>query len=702
MTALPVDPRIPGRSPTLGWLALFWVLARPASASSQAALSVTAGFDTARWLAPDAALELRLSRPLESGEGRIAVFIGPTDLTALFTVTADRVTYRPGAVPLPPGETELVAYTVLPNGEWQEIGRVPLRVLTPSGFEKAQLAPKVALNNKGQVLEGHDPAENRPPRLEFQDFSLNLGLQSEHVRSGWTVRTQSNFLGVTNRQEALRFGQRADAAPRFDLSDYLVTVERGRALISAGNLSYGTHRHIISGFEGRGLSTVLRLGSVASLTLAGLSGSRLVGWSNPLGLSQPRHRLLGGTLGLDPFPRRPRLVRLEVSLFKGEVLPQTGFSQGAVIEAEDSRSAGVRLSLSDPSQRIQLEAGYARTRFANPFDPTLAQGATLVPVQPTTRGARYADLTYNILRSLPLTPSLPVNLAVTVRHERVDPLYRSVAAPQARADLEQNGLQVSAGVGALSAQLVHSRGQDNLAEIPTILTTLTRSTTVNLAFPLGSLFGPTPRSWLPMVTYGLAQIHQFGDSVPTLGGFTPTFVPDQASTNHTLGVAWQAGQWRVLYQLNRSSQDNRQPGRESSDLVNQTHNVGVGLSPLSALDITLDLGVERAENREFSQRNSTRRVGTLVTWRLTRTSALVGSVSHTRLADEPRTAEQSNTELRLEASQRITLFRAGSARPTAQLFLRYARLLGDRLVPPGSTDPRRNWSLNTGFALSGF
>jgi hypothetical protein len=664
---------------------------------------VTAGFDTAHWHAPDAPIELRMSRPLENGEGRIAVLAGRIDLSPLFTASGERLRYRAGAVPLPTGESELVAYSVVPNGAWQEVGRMPLRVLTPAGFEQAELVPRVALNSKGQALEGHQPATNRPPRSEFLDFSLNLGLQTIHVRNRWTVRTQSNFLGVTNREEALRFGERANAAPRFDLADYLVTVERGRALISAGNLTYGSHRHVIRGFEGRGLSAALRLGAAASVTLAGMSGSRLVGWSNPLGLSAVNHRLFGGTLGLEPFPHRPGLLRFEVSLFTGEVLPQAGFSQGAVIEAEHSRSAGVRMNLGDPSRRIALEAGYARTRFTNPADPTVARGATLVPVQPTIRGARYADLTVNLLRSLVAKPgSLPGSLALTLRHERVDPLYRSVAAPQTRADFEQNGLQVTATVGVLNAQVSHDRGRDNLEGIPTILTTLSRSTAVNLGLPLGSLFGPTPESWLPQLSYSLARIHQFGDSVPTLGGFTPTFVPDQVSTNHTVSLAWQTTRWRMSYQLNRSSQDNRQQGRERSDLTNLTNSLSVGLSPRPSLDLSLDAALEQAENREFSQQNSTWRLGTVVTWRFTPTSAVVASLSRTRTVDDPRTAEQSNTEFRFEVSQRLSLFRAGSARSEAQFFLRYARLVGDRTVPLGASDLRRSWSLNTGFTLSAF
>ena len=681
---------------------MLWVVTPPAFVAAQETLSVTTEFDASRWLAPGTPLELRLNRPLGAEDGRLAVFIGSTDFTALFTATPEPLSYRPRRVRLPSGENELVVYLVSRSDQWQEIGRVPLRVLTPSGFEKADVTPKIAVNSKGQVLEGHEPADNRPPRPEFQDFGLNLGLQTEHVRSGWIVRTQSNYLGVTNRLEALRFAQRAQAAPRFDLSDYLVTVERGggRATFTAGNFVYGSQRHIINAFDGRGLSARFRFGPLASLSLTGMSGSRLVGWSNPLGVGNANHRLLGGTLGLTPVRRRPELVQLEVSALDGATLPQAGFTQGAVIDAEKSRSWGVRLSASEPSQHLAVEAGFARTRFENPVDPLLARGATLTSLRPATRNAHYVDLSYNVLRSVPISPTLPLNLALTFRHERVDPLYRSVAAPQARADLLQNAVQLTTGLGQLNAQVIYSRGEDNLRKIPGILTTLSRSTTANLALPLGSLLGPKLLIWIPMVTYGLARIHQFGAGVPASGGFTPTQVPDQVSTNHLLGLQWQGPRWRAMYQLNRSFQDNRQPGRERADLLNQTHNVSLGLTPLRSLDLAVDGALERAGNKELAQHMTTWRVGPLVTWRFTPASAVIAGLSHTHTGDVPRTSELSNTDVRLELSQRLNFFRGPSGPSPAQLFVRYARLLGDRLVPPGTRDPRRNWSLNTGLTLS--
>lgn len=676
-------------------------LALPGAVAGQDAIAVRPGFDAERWLAPTAGLELELSRPLTAADGRLAVLVGTLDLSALVTVRGNRARYRPRGVHLPPGESDLVAYLVDGTGGWQEIGRFGIRVLTRGGFERARVTPSVTLHSKGQLLEGHAPTGNVPPRAEFQDFGLNLGLQSDHARDGWTIRSQANLLGVTNRQESLRFGQRGDQAPRFDLSDYLIEIQRGRAGLTVGHLTYGSHRHLIRGFEGRGLGLSLPLGRVASLTLAGLSGSKLVGWSNPLGVRDGAHRLLGGTFGLELVPRRPGAFQVEVSYLTGSVQPQAGFSQGAVIEPEESRGGGIRLAASDASQRLRLEAGFARTRFTNPHDPALAQGAALVPVRPVTRSARYLEAGYQVLRDVTITPAMPLTLALAARHERVEPLYRSVAAPESRADLHQNAVQADLGLGPLSAQVVHTRGHDNLDHIPTILTTLTRSTTVSLALPLPALAGAPP-SWLPMLTYGLTRLHQRGDSVPTLGGFTPTFVPDQVSVSHTLGATWQGAGWRAGYQLNRATQDNRQAGRDAADFVSQVHLVSLGITLASDLDLGLDGGFERSDNRELAQQSTTHRLAGLVIWRFTATSALVGSVARTRMADSPRTLEQTVTDLRLELSQRMRLPGARPERPPAQLFVRYTHQLGDRRAVAGAPDRRRSWSVNSGLTLSLF
>ena len=666
--------------------------------AAQDSLAVTPLRNGTDWVRPDAGLELQLTRPLGAGEGRFAVFAGHIDLSALFVVLGDRLVYRASGMPLPTGKSELVVYLVSPAGEWRELARSPLQVLTGGGFQEVQVAPKLAVSNKGQLAEGHGDGL-APDRVHYQDFTFNTGLQTLHAGAGWSLKSQSNFVGVSNRQEALRFSERQDRAPRFDLSDYVVTLERGRAALSLGHVSYGSSRHLVNGVSSRGLTGIVRLGP-ADLSLAAMNGSSVVGWSNPLGLSRSRHRITSGTLGFEVSPSRPGLIRIETSLLDGSLLPQAGYTQGVVNDAETSTGIGVRISAADPTQRVRLEAGFSRSRFVNPRDTALEQGASLVPVRTTSRNARYLDASVELLRDVKLSPALPVTLSANVRHERVDPLFRSVAA-SSQADLQQNGLGLNGTLGQLALQATIGRSQDNLAGLATILTTRTRATGLNLALPSGFVLGSVS-PWYPVLTYALTRLHQFGTGVPVSSEFAETHVPDQVSTNHGIGATWQGRLWRAGYQLGRSFQDNRQVGRETADFGNLTHNLAVGVTPVPSLDLALDLGFERADNKEVDQQNMVHRIGGSLDWRFTRSATLATSLSATRTRDDPRTLEQRSSELRVELSQRVQLLRFSTSRMAGQLFLRYARQTSRQINLDVAAAPIQRWNVNSGIALTVF
>jgi hypothetical protein len=675
------------------------LLLAASGAAAQDGITVTPSFDGTRWVSAGETIELTLGAPLAPGTGRIAVLIGHTDYSALFVPDGERLIYRPRRVPLPSGEHEVTVYLVSPDNQWREVGRHPLRVLAPGGFEQVELTPRLTLNNKGQVAEGHDPATAAPARDDYQDFSLNTGFQTLNVRSGWSLRTQANFVGVSNRQEALRFGERQDDAPKFDLSDYLFTIDRGAVSLSLGHLAFGQNRHLVNGFGSRGLSAGARLGSVAQLTLAALNGNSIVGWSNPFGLSRNDHRVLGASLGLELVPGRPGLLNIELSALDGSLLPLAGFTQGVINDAEESRGGGVRVVASDPSQRVRVEAGFSRSRFTNPLDPALAQGAGVVAVDEVSRDARYVDATLSVLQGAPLAPSLPASLALTFRHERVDPLYRSVAS-YTRADVLQNTLELQAGLGPVSVLASHARTHDNLEAVASILTTRTRTTSVNAALPVSAIAGN--RAWLPLLSYTVMRVHQFGDGVPPNSEFTPTHVPDQISLNHNIGVNWQAARWQAGYRLNLSDQDNRQLGRELADFANTTHNVTLGASPLASLSLLVDIGFETADNEEQSKQNRTRRYSASLDWRFTRTSALSASLMRTRLRDNPLTADQDVKDARVELSQRFPLLRLSQRSAPGQLFVRYNwqdSYVYNLLLP---RTERSNWSVSTGITLGLF
>ena len=237
-------------------------------------------------------------------------------------------------------------------------------------------------------------------------------MESSVGRDGWQVAVQGNALGITEERQRLRYGAVPDA-PAIDLSDYRVQVARGPARLALGNVSTGAHRYLLNGFASRGLTGGLRLGRAAAVEAGVGNGTGVVGWSNLLGLARPEHRMASLTLALELMPDRPGGAHVDVAGFNGSVLPRSSFNQGAVTDAEESRGLGLQFSLSDASQRIRLAGGFSRSSFVNPADPFLARDTTIVAVRSTTRSARFAELSSQILRGVTLGRSLVASLAAT-------------------------------------------------------------------------------------------------------------------------------------------------------------------------------------------------------------------------------------------------------------------------------------------------
>src|SRR5690606_35069045 len=156
------------------------VLLMTAAATSTAAQDVAdagagmirPGFAEAAWVRSDEPITIGLLEPLRAPAVRIAGLIDATDWSSLFDIPPAVLTFRPGTLRLPAGEHDLVVYSVTEDNQWREIGRTRLRVLTPRGFERAEVAPQVDVTNAGQLVEGHSPAGNLPARERYQDFTV--------------------------------------------------------------------------------------------------------------------------------------------------------------------------------------------------------------------------------------------------------------------------------------------------------------------------------------------------------------------------------------------------------------------------------------------------------------------------------------------------------------------------------------------------
>lgn len=678
-------------------------VARPATGqTAPAPITVTPGFPGDRYLAARTPIAFTLHREATTDSagaaaaGSVAILIGSTDVTTLFEQHAEQWVYRADVLALPSGESEVTVYLVTPAG-WNELARLPIKVLTPHGFTKSTLSPAASVNNNGQIAEGQTAGQPPPERPTFQDLQLATGFQSSQTRGDWLVESHANAIGVSNRRQALRFGDRGDRAPRFDLSDYLLRVQRGPAKLSVGNVAFGANRHLMSGFASRGVT--LDVGSPAvSLAVGALGGSAIVGWDDPLGFTQASHRVLGSTLALEMRPQRPGALHVDFTLVNGSLLPRTGFTQNAVTDAERSTGLGMQLSASTPQQRVRVAGGVSESRFVNPRDPLLDAALPITPTSPTRKMARYLETSVVLLQNAKIA-NLPANLTTNFRHERVDPLYRSVTA-FTRADALTNAVDANATIGVVGLQASHVRSGDNLAHVPSLLTTDTRVTTTQATAPIAALLHVTSR-WLPMASYSFSQTHQFGAGIPVNAGFTAENVPDQVSTVHDASLQWQAERWRAGYRFDRSVQDNRQPGHERADLSVSTHATTFGLTATRSVDLGLDLSTERQVNLEQAVRGTVERLALTANWRPDPGTGVATTFTASRNADAPRTQRAGNTELRVELSRALALGHRAQQGARAQAFLRYARQSANttQFLQPLFTQPpaaRAAWTISSG------
>lgn len=683
-------------------------LSEPSQASPSQELKVTSNL-TDQEVEPTFALTFTLSRPLPAVEGRLAVLIGQTDISNLLTPTGDSLSYLPRILPLPAGESPIKVFLVTPSNEWRELTQLTLRVKAPApadaspkqpgdqaqpseagpartaAAKKYSFTPSLTLGMKSQMTERHFPDSNRPERSTFTDATLQASLKSE-ITNGWfSNQMQFDIAGSEFRKEALRFASMGADAPKVDLSGYQMQFQLSKTKLQAGNVTFGTNRHLINGYGSRGLTLSIPLGNRSDFSLAAMNGTSVVGWDNFFGLDRRKHQILSATLGFEFIGQRPGGLRLEAGAMSGSLLPIAGFNQGVINDAEQSKGGSLRLLATDKDQRLKLEAGFTRSLFSNPSDPLLNLNQPVVPVKETTRSAYYLDTSYALLRNLKLSEKKTANLKLNYRLENVDPLFRSVAATT-QADRFQHELEITGAVGEITATVSHQQFHDNLAEVPSLLETLSRRYVVVVSVPLAS-FAPNGTDgtdgangrnqlshWLPRLGYSMNRIHQFGRAFPLNAGFNdPSQVPDQISENHDFSSEWQFEKWRLTYRFNRSFQDNRQPGRVLADLLNQINGVTLGLTPHTAFDLNFDLNVESAKSFEAARVDRTLRAGLNTNWRMTPRMTINVTASNTLAGDLARRITRNrSTEFDLQWSYQFTRGESGWRKVKGQFFIRYA------------------------------
>lgn len=538
-----------------------------------AAQAVLQGDFSSGWVHGHQTLQLQVDAARQADWRRWRLFVGTLEVTALLRPTADPGTLAlvPGAVRWPAGEAELL---VQDGSDWQELARLPLRVLTPAGFERSTLQPRLDLAIDGRSAERRSDDQPFSPRGTYADTATQAGLAWSAAREGWRLEAAANSSGNSHRAKTLRHGELGARAPKLDLADYRVAIAHGEPAdlrAEFGHHSARSHPLLAQDLTRRGLSLYGRLGAASDLSLHLLNGTQIVGWDNPLGLEEADHRLQLLSWGLELVPERPGGLRAEVGLLDASVQPRRDFNAGSVPDAERSRGLALRLGGHSADGRWRGEFAFARSRFVNPFDPALALAGELRPVRAVTRNAYSGELHTQLLQPVADAPWQP-SLAVHLRHEQAAPLYRSLAAsvtPDQR--LSRAGAQLGLAGAGLSLQW--QQRIDNLDRVATLLRTRTDEGLASLSLPLPhwrGAMGPSP--W-PNVNLSWQRVHQRAANLPRPedSGFAASQRPDQVNLMQQLQLGWVLPRGAFGWNVSRTLLDNRQPGRERADARSLGH-----------------------------------------------------------------------------------------------------------------------------------
>jgi hypothetical protein len=651
-----------------------------------------------REIAANERVELNLSRALKAGEGRLAVFIGATDVTALVDFEAQSFAYqaKPFA-PLAAGENRLTIYLVEPDGNWKTMAEFSLRVKNSapetvstseikseneSRDSNVEFTPNVSLNVKGQNQTVTFPAESAPERGRFTDIDGQGNFHFKLTRRDFSVSGKFDFVGTSFRKNALRFGELQERAPLVDLSSYAIEFSvKDRVRVNLGHVSFGSNRHLINQFSSRGIGVNVPVGKQNEISFAAVNGTSVVGYDNFLGVTRRKHSIVGATFAREFFADRPGGLRVEFSAIRGSLLPLSNFNQGAVNDAEKSLGFGFRVLGSDKSRRLRYEAGLTRSKFTNPKDPLLEQNFDVTPVRSVWRSAHFAEISFDFVQGLKLWREKKLKVTGTFRNEEIQPLFRSVGAAT-QADRRQNQFEISGNFGEINFAYGNLRDRDNLNNVASILKTLNRRKNLVVGLGLGSFFRPEkPIRWLPAISYTYDHTHQFGAFLPVNGEFRdPSQVPDQHSFAQSFNAIWQlSDKFNVAYRRSRAFQDNRQPGRDRADFLSGVNAVALGTKPFDSLDLDFEVSRESQKNFEQPRIDQTFRFATRATWRtpFLKNSSFSANLSTTFAGDTNDTSDARNAEFDVQWAYKFGFGSKKFKKTEAQFFIRYANRYGE-------------------------
>lgn len=557
------------------------------------------------WLAAKETLVVNLQSDVDPHA--IRFILNNTDLSSAFKQRNNLTyIYQASNFPLPSGEHTLTVYQVL-DGQWQEIQSQQVKVLTKSGFETANWSVNGSLSIDAQLDADYQGEAFKPDESRFRTGNAQWQVSSEHVRQNMEIRSQINIVGTTQQTNALQFSERGEEAQKIDLSEYLVTVKKGKVNVSVGHTTFGNNPLLLDNLSNRGIHIGFNVNSVFDVAFTQKNGSAIVGWQNIFGQQSSQHRISASTLGAEVFPDQPGKLRIQMSYLDGQVFAIDDFAVGQVSDMEKNQGWGLRVMSQLWDGRVRFDVVFASSQYTNPNDQALFldDEFALVTVDKSTEQAYQVNVGMDLLIQNEENNRL-FTASINLGQDKVDALYRVIAADPS-ADQKTNRVGLTGNLASAQWKYDFIETQNNVDRIPSILTSNTKSHTFNYSIDLTKILQTgssetEPNPFLPSLNVNLQNVHQKAINAPVeeLSDFnSDSHLPDQVTKIAELSANWSFSKLSLGYNLSYSEQDNRQIGRQLADFTRINHSVNQNIQLLDNLSFNLDIG--RARNVDHEQ-----------------------------------------------------------------------------------------------------
>lgn len=591
---------------------------------------------------------------IEIQNDQFQVILGDTDITSLFSFQKENLFFS-GGIPLPAGENTLVVSQFIGN-EWIEIGTSQLSVMTSSGFKQAEWTKTLEVNINSQLDEktsGDAVVSDRP---RYSDVTANIGLASHHQNDNLTIDSHINLLSVSNRQQAVQFGNKLNKANKLDVTDYSTSIVSGNNLVTIGNTSFGSNSLLIDGLSRRGISWQYQNENELTFNGAILSGSDIVGYNNFFGLANYSKQYINALgFGVNTFTDSRISLRIEGTYLDAQRLSQNDFGIGEIASAETNKGVGFHLVASDNEGRFNADLTIGFSRYNNPNDLDLSFGDELVELEVETAVAHNLNLSYILVQEWQTPWGSNANITLNANHSRAEPLYQTLTA-YVQANVKNKLLAAQYQFGNVSGNLGVQSSRDNLDNLVNLLTTKTNNTSFSASLPIAQILSDQesetePSIWLPQMEYSFQETHQYALTSPEANqsGFnSDSHLPNQLTTGHNLSASWQLETYSLSLQTSHNNQDNRQIGREESDFTSLQHSASINWQQNNSTSWSFSFGKNRQADLENNKVQYSKSFNVSYNWQSI--AGLGLSANYGLSKDEDSLNEASNTSTTADIS----------------------------------------------------